>query len=116
VERDDVTRLGAAGDLCRVFDQLRGFTAFSAYGRCVVTSRRGVGLSLSPDGRSAQAPRACTPTFLVDGAQWDSDMVAGLSPIHVEAVEGYAGPGTTPGRFVRGMGHFCGTILIWLRW
>jgi hypothetical protein len=111
-DRDRIERLGAAGDLCRVFDELRGFMASSPAGRCVVLSRRGVSLPAGGSGGS----RLCSPTFMVDGAIWDRDMVASLSPVHVEAVEGYAGPGTTPGRFTRGMANFCGTIVIWLRW
>jgi hypothetical protein len=107
LEREEIARLGAAGDLCRAFDQLRGFTAWSPYGQCVVTSRRGVSLGTGS--------RACTPNFLVDGAPWSPTMVATLSPVHVEAIEGYAGPGTTPGRFVRGMANLCGTIVIWTR-
>lgn len=115
LERDVIRRLGAAGDLCRVFDELRGFNAWSPYGRCVVSSGGSVGLRLTDGAGAAGMSAGCPPTFLVDGASWDGEMVASLSPIHVEAVEGYRGVATTPGRFIRGMGNPCGTILIWLR-
>jgi hypothetical protein len=127
VERDRIAQLGAAGDLCRVFDELRGFTAWSPDGRCVVRSTRGV--SVPPTGlragRGALAyerstsglnSRLCTPTFYVDGSIWDASMVATLSPLHVEAVEGYAGPVSTPMQFSRAMSNFCGSIVIWMRW
>jgi hypothetical protein len=123
VERDRIEQLGAAGDLCRVFDELRGFTAWSPDGRCVVQSRRGV--SLPPMGLRAgrgaladggSSSRLCTPTFYVDGSIWDASMVATLSPVHVEAVEGYAGPASTPIQFSRAMANSCGSIVIWMRW
>jgi hypothetical protein len=74
-------------------------------------------LSTSPRSHfgSVSALSGCTPTFVVDGGLWAPDMVAMLAPIHVEAVEGYAGPATTPPRFTRGMANSCGTIVIWLR-
>lgn len=121
VDRDRIEQLGVAGDLCRVFNELRGFTTSSAFGNCAVRSTRGVS-SLrnvaAPRGSSSwysTTSRSCTPAFYVNGSPWDADMVATLAPNHVEAVEGYAGPATTPPRFVGAMTNFCGTIVIWLR-
>jgi hypothetical protein len=65
--------------------------------------------------QAASSSRPCTPTFYVDGSIWDASMVATLSPVHVEAVEGYSGPASTPLRFARAMSNFCGSIVIWMR-
>jgi hypothetical protein len=130
VERDRIQQLGAAGDLCMVFNELRGFSAWSPDGRCRVRSNRGMSMprtGLRPQsagpGASAFNPswqsvtsRGCTPMFYVDGVPWDAGSVSSLPPIHVEAVEGYAGPATTPPQFTRGLDNYCGTIVIWLRW
>jgi hypothetical protein len=130
VERERIQQLGAAGDLCMVFSELRGFSAWSPTGQCEVRTHRGmsvprIGLRPLSAGPGVSAfnqtwqsvtSRGCTPAFYVDGVPWDPGMVSSLAPIHVEAVEGYAGPATTPPQFTRGLANYCGTIVIWLRW
>ena len=106
MDRDQLERYDNFTDLLPVMRQLRGFYVrpVGASGYQVVSSRGAISLQRS----------GCTPQFVVDGMKWPHDMVLGLSPYDVEAVEAYSGTMTAPPQYTWGPTP-CGAILIWLR-
>jgi len=54
----------------------------------------------------------CVPQYWVDGRRVSDFEIDDLPASHIEGVELYAGPATTPGEFRR-QGVMCGTVVIW---
>jgi hypothetical protein len=111
VERDEIARWDGYPDVDVIVRSLRGFDTRpnpNGFGFHVVSTR----------GTTTLEPERfyCRPDIIVDGFPADLDMLYSLSPSHIEAIEGYSGPASTPQEFRMGLNSMtCGIIVIWTR-
>jgi outer membrane receptor for ferrienterochelin and colicin len=80
----------------------------------------GLVITRGRDGRPAlrflaHLAKRCLPQYWIDGRRVNAFEIDDLPASHVEGLELYDGPATTPGEFIRGPEFACGTVVIWTR-
>jgi hypothetical protein len=105
-EREENAPWDHVPNAAMLFHGVRGFkVAYERNGYVIRSTRGAVGMGT----------RECAPMIVVDGMPWFDDLST-IPASHIQAIEAYAGPATTPPQFTfNATGTSCGTIVIWLR-
>lgn len=86
----------------------------------VLRGQRGVVIQRGRTGRAqlrfvTWMSKNCLPQYWIDGRRVVGFEIDDMPASHIEGIELYDGPATTPGEFIRGPEFACGTVVIWTK-